>query len=424
MQKKLKIFQFNEVNFDLVKEYVCRGQLSNFKYFLEKYNIIETESEKKYENLEPWIQWVSFYTGKTYNEHKVFYLNDDRNSDWSFYNELENKYKKKLALLFQMNLKNSFTKKTFFIPDPWTQTEIHTNSKTKKFFYTLQKIILQNASNKINFKDFWIIFSFSLFKTSLSFKMFIIKNFVKILRYKFYKAIIFDRLCWELFKKSKEVKNSDVSSLFLNACAHIQHHYFLNSITKNVKKNPSWYIDNIDPVFECLKAYDFILGELKKFKNIEFLIATGLSQTPVKEPIFYYNFKNPELFFKKLGIADCKILKRMSRDYTLEFESEKSALENLQKLKNVKLNSHKFFNLKLKKNKIFLELGYEKEINSDDQLLIQNKINIFIKNKLNFIAIKNTIHNAKGYLLSSIKDFDRTINISEISQIILKQYEK
>ena len=41
-----------------------------FKYFLEKYNYIETESEKKYENLEPWIQWVSFYSGKTYEEHK------------------------------------------------------------------------------------------------------------------------------------------------------------------------------------------------------------------------------------------------------------------------------------------------------------------------------------------------------------------
>jgi hypothetical protein len=424
MQKKLKIFQFNEVNFDLVKEYISKGQLQNFKYFLKKYNYIETESEKKYENLEPWIQWVSFYTGKTYEEHKIFYLNDDRNNNWSFYNELENKYKKKMALLFQMNLKNSFTKETFFIPDPWTETEIHTDPKTKKLFYSLQKIILQNASNKISFKDFWIISSFSLFNTSLSFKMFIIKNFVKILRYKFYKAIIFDRLCWELFKKSKEVQNSDVSSLFLNACAHIQHHYFLNSITKNVKKNPSWYIDNIDPVFECLKVYDFILGELKEFKNIEFLIATGLSQTPVKEPIFYYNLKNPELFFKELGITYYKISKRMSRDYTLEFESDESALENLKKLEDIKLNSLKFFNLKLKRSKIFLELGYEKEINSDDQLLTQNKSNIFIKNKLNFIAIKNTIHNAKGYLLSSIKDFDKPINISEINQIILKQYEK
>lgn len=424
MQKKLKIFQFNEVNFDLVKEYINQGKLKNFKYFLEKYNYIQTESEKNYNHLEPWIQWVSFYTGKSYDEHKIFYLNDDRNNDWNFYNELEKKYKKKLALLFQMNLKNSYTKETFFIPDPWTETKIHTDSKTKKIFYSLKKIILQNASNKISFEDFWIIFSFSLLNTSLSFKIFLIRNFIKILKYKFYKAIIFDRLCWELFKKTKDVKNSDVSSLFLNACAHIQHHYFLNSIAKNVKKNPSWYIDNIDPVFECLKAYDFILGELKDFEDIEFLIATGLSQTPVKEPIFYYNFKNPEQFFKNLGINYLKISKRMSRDYTLEFQSDRIALENLKKLEKIKLNSLTFFNLKLIGSKIFLELSYEKEINFDDELLIQNKKKLLIKNKLNFIAIKNTIHNAKGYLLSSIKEFDKTMNISEVNKIILKQYEK
>ena len=40
------------------------------------FNNIETSSEKNYENLEPWIQWVSFYTGKSYEEHKVFFLNE------------------------------------------------------------------------------------------------------------------------------------------------------------------------------------------------------------------------------------------------------------------------------------------------------------------------------------------------------------
>ena len=75
MKKKLLIIQMNEINFDLVKQYSKELNLSNFQYMIDNFNNIETSSEKNYENLEPWIQWVSFYTGKSYEEHKVFFLN-------------------------------------------------------------------------------------------------------------------------------------------------------------------------------------------------------------------------------------------------------------------------------------------------------------------------------------------------------------
>ena len=58
MRKKLLIIQINEVNFDLVKLYSEKYNLINFKHILNNFNNIETTSEKKYSNLEPWIQWV------------------------------------------------------------------------------------------------------------------------------------------------------------------------------------------------------------------------------------------------------------------------------------------------------------------------------------------------------------------------------
>ena len=36
--------------------------------------IVNTKAELIYENLEPWIQWPSVHTGKTYDEHKIFRL--------------------------------------------------------------------------------------------------------------------------------------------------------------------------------------------------------------------------------------------------------------------------------------------------------------------------------------------------------------
>ena len=43
--------------------------------------------------LEPWIQWSSFYTGKYYDEHKIFKIGDTENSNLNFFpDEISNKY--------------------------------------------------------------------------------------------------------------------------------------------------------------------------------------------------------------------------------------------------------------------------------------------------------------------------------------------
>jgi hypothetical protein len=423
MNKKLIIIQMNEVNFDLIKQYIAQGFFKNFEYFINNYGIFETESEKKYENLEPWIQWFSFYTGKSFNEHQVAHLNESKTNEWNFFLELQNKFQKKLALLFPMNLKNNYNSETFFLPDPWTDTKINCDLFSKKFYEIIKKIILQNASNKISFYDYLLLFIISLFKTNFLFKLYIILNIKKILKYKFFKAMIFDYLCWEIFKNTKQIKKADVSSIFFNSCAHIQHHYFLNSrFVTSEKKNPIWYIDNIDPVFYCLKLYDFILGDLKKFKNTNFIIATGLSQSEIDKPVFYYNLKDPISFFNLLNIKFLKCIKRMSRDYTLEFIDRDVAEKSALVFSNLKLNNKSFFEITQIENKLFIELTYDAEITSNDFLIYKNE-RITLKDKLNFIAIKNSIHNQKGYLLTSFDNLKKNINIKDVAFQILKNYE-
>jgi len=423
MKKKLIILQINEVNFDLVAKYISKGYLPNFKYYLNNFNFFETSSEEKYENLEPWIQWVSFYSGKNFSEHKVSHLNDFDENKWNFLKELELKYNKKLALLFPMNLKNSFSKNSFFLPDPWTETSVNADKSTKKIFYIFKRIILENAGDNIKFSDLLSILNFSFLKTSTSFKFFIIKNFLKIIKYKFYKAIIFDYLCWEIFKSLRKQKDYDIFSLFLNSCAHIQHHYFLNSSVETfMKKNPYWYIKNVDPILECLKSYDNFLGEFKKDKNIEFLIITGLSQIAIYSPVFYYNLKDHNEFFKKIGVSFTKIIKRMSRDYTLYFDNKEDIINAKNKISSIKLNKQSIFSLKINEKRAYVELIYDKEIKKDDFINIDG-LKLNLKENVNFIAIKNSIHNQKGYLITSIKDYKEPIKIWDVHKKILNKYE-
>ena len=66
---------------------------------------------------------------------------------------------------------------------------------------------------------------------------------------------------------------------------------------KNSKKNPEWYLKKMYPLFEILKIYDMILGDYFSL-NHEIILATGLSQSPSDNPIFYYRLKDHSKFLK------------------------------------------------------------------------------------------------------------------------------
>ena len=73
---KTILLGLNELNFDYIKFYISKDLLPNFKKIFEIQPPIETTSEKEYKLLEPWVQWVTIHSGKSFDEHKVFRLGD------------------------------------------------------------------------------------------------------------------------------------------------------------------------------------------------------------------------------------------------------------------------------------------------------------------------------------------------------------
>ena len=77
------------------------------------------------------------------------------------------------------------------------------------------------------------------------------------------------------FIKLKKMYNPDFSVLFLNGCAHIQHHYLLSSPIANKNrniKNPPWYINQSeDPVKDMLLEYDKVIQKIIKNKRGNYL---------------------------------------------------------------------------------------------------------------------------------------------------------
>ena len=218
-------------------------------------------------------------------------------------------------------------------------------------------------------------------------------------------------------KKSKV----DFSNIFFNSIAHIQHHYFFNSMNKFDKKlkNPKWYIKkNDDPLVDALEIFEIILDDyLKKYKQYTFILATGLSQVPYDTVKYYYRLKNHKFFFDKFGIKFEKILELMSRDFFIKFKSRKDALNNIKLIKNIKtLEGDKIFSdLQIKGKNLFLTLSYSKKIKNQ---IIKNKLNQNIKllDFVDFVALKNGMHHGKGYFY-----MDNHINKKHINIIKIKK---
>ena len=151
MQKKRLIVQFNEANFDLIRKYSNKYDFIHLKKILSLFEI-KTTSEEKYQYLEPWIQWYSFYTGLSFEEHQTFNLGDCLKKEHkNFIEEFASK-NNKVSIFSAMNLKpsNSYTT---YIPDPWTESKPIGNVVDKLVASNLRNIVNENASLSLSMKD-------------------------------------------------------------------------------------------------------------------------------------------------------------------------------------------------------------------------------------------------------------------------------
>ena len=400
---KVILLELNEINFDFVEKYLKSGEdLPAFSNVLNK-KIYKTSSENEYEHLEPWIQWVSAHTGKKFNEHKIFRLGDIVNSnELQIYEKLE-QHGFSVGAISPMNTKNNLKNPAYFIPDPWTKTKSDNSFLSKIISSSVSDIVNENANSKISIKSFFgLIISFLILVRPKKFLNFLFYAF-SALRKPWRKALFLDKLLHEFHLSLFKSKSPNFSSLFLNAGAHIQHHYFFNSSQVETEfKNPTWYVGNReDPVLEMLKVYDEIIGELLG-QDVSLIIATGLSQIPYKKKKFYYRLKNHGKFLETLGINYLEVQPRMSRDFLVKFKSEDLALDAFEILNSLEDdNGIKFFDsIDNRGKELFILLTYPEEI-TEKTFFLNSNFRISAKENVSFVAIKNGEHNERGFLFLS-----------------------
>jgi hypothetical protein len=398
---KLIFIALNEINFDVVNSYIDRGTpLPGFKALLANH-MTSTESESEYNNLEPWIQWPSIHTGKTYKEHNIFRLGDFINSsDKQFFEKVE-KAGFSVGAITPMNASNKLKNPAYFIPDPWTQTPSDRGFFSQKISNAIAQAVNDNAESKITLRTFFDLVLAFIFLVKPSRYIPLMTYALLALNKPWRRALFLDMFLHEIHMTLFKRKKPNFSTLFLNAGAHIQHRYFFNSSYVNSPRlqNPRWYIDNnVDPVLEMLKVYDNLLRDLLGLANTEIIVATGLSQKPYEQLKCYYRLRNHKDFLNMVGIKFRNVLPRMTRDFLIEFDnSEEAKLAESQLSQILVDNEIKLFGEIDNRGKdIFVVLTYPLEIIEKTAIHISGG-ELLLKDHLSFIAIKNGEHQSKGY---------------------------
>ncbi len=429
MKEKLILLGLNELNFDYIKYYSEKGLLPNFKYLFNEFGYSATTSEKEYQLLEPWIQWVTVHTGKDYDEHQVFRLGDIvERKDLKQIFEIAEEKGLTVGAVSPFNADNRLKEPKFFVPDPWTQTK----ASGEKFIQDVSKAVSQavndNAKESVSKKSILAIIKTLLkvvkpssypqyFKLLLS-----IKSKVGI------KAVVLDKLLGDTFIHQWKKHQPDFSNLFLNTGAHFQHHYMFNSAAYDGDlKNPEWYCpEKQDPLLGILIEYDKIIGKLLKLKT-RLIVCTGLHQKPHKHNTFYWRLNDHDNFLAELEIKGIKtVTPRMSRDFLIEFHSKKDASlaqETLEKYESVK-DKTKIFTVDNREDSLFVELTYPNDIDEDFKIQGDKTVSNF-KDKIAFVAIKNGEHDPIGYFIDTnnvVNNLEETVELKEVFNTIVESF--
>jgi hypothetical protein len=404
MKKKLLLIELNEINFDIVKLYIATDSV-RFPSLAKLFNSthICTTSENKYDEIEPWIQWPSVHTIKKFAEHGIYRLGDIVGNKNTQIFELIEKAGYKVGVVSAMNTENRLKKPAYFIPDPWTQTKTDGSWWSRSIHQAVSQAVNENSQARITFASAVRMTLALLRFGQIRHVELYIKLIINSSKKPWLKALVLDLMLHDIHMSMLNKKRPNFSTLFLNAGAHIQHHFFFNAEPLRgqlTRKNPEWYVgENEDPLADLLYLYDLIVGEyLAKF-DAEIIFATGLSQKPYDLIKFYYRLNSHSKFLHNMGIQFTSVSPRMTRDFLVNFENNQEALIAQDKLASIYIKGNGeplFGEIDNRGKSLFITLTYPQEITSLTQYCIGG-YSFPLLTEVCFVAIKNGMHQEKGF---------------------------
>jgi hypothetical protein len=421
IRQPLVFLELNEVNFEYLLAYAKEGRLPAFSSVLDVHGFVRTESENKYEHLEPWIQWVTAHTGMTFAQHGVFRLGDIVDRDIPQVWEVLESNGVSVGAISPMNAKNRLRHPAFFVPDPWTRTTVSGRPVLLGLYDAIAQAVNDNSTSRITIESaLKLLRGFLAYSSSANWAQYV-SLLSSARRCPWRKAMFLDLLLADVFCREVEKTRPDFCSLFLNAAAHIQHHYlFSSSIYDGVNSNPDWYVDSrSDPVFEVYALYDRILARvMRQVPAARLMIGTGLHQNPHEKSTFYWRLVDHGAFLRQIGLRFKEVQPRMSRDFLVVFEDAASAATAEALLNSVVTSEGAaIFEVDNRGSDLFVVLTYPKDIGPEMGFRAGERVFADLRSLVAFVAIKNGEHSGIGYFVDTGATGNRSDDAIPLSSI-------
>lgn len=411
--------ELNELNFDLVAKYCARGELPTFARMFRNYKLFHTIAEQSYPQLEPWIQWPTVYSGKSFAEHGIFRLGDVVHTRHRQVWEILEEHGISVGALSPMNARNDCRAADFFVPDPWTITKVSGDRALEALSALVNDAVNANAHDERSAAELGrALMPFIIKYGRPSSAVEYARILARAVSHKWARAVFLDRFLSDLFLKLQARHKTGFASLFLNAGAHIQHHYMYDStVYDGTAKNPEWYSDlrarKIDPVLFVYKAYDRVLRDVLALKDTRVLVTTGLSQYPNPNCIYQYRFKDHKGSLARFGIEGCEIVPRMSRDFLLEFNSEEEAAAAEAKMGKALCEGERLFSIENRGRSLFCQISYFGPLEGFRSTIAQGE-RIDITEEVALVSIENGLHQTIGYHIDTAIPADASLEPEQI----------
>jgi len=400
------MLELNEVNFEHVRDYVAMGKLPHLAKLLAEHPLIETISEQNYEDLEPWIQWVTAHTGLPLAEHGVFRLGDIVGRDLPQIWEALEAQGLKVGAISPMNANNRCKSPEFFVPDPWTPTRVTGSLLMKKLYDAVAQAVNDNARSRVTARSaLWLLVGLGAYARPRNYPTYLSLAASAVRRRRWAKALLLDQLLADIFVREVKRTQPDFASLFLNAAAHIQHHYMFNAkVYAGPHANPEWYVDaDVDPVLEVYEQYDRIVGQVRAtFPTARLMLATGLHQDPHPDLTFYWRLRKHEAFLAKAEVPFDRVEPRMSRDFVVFCADAAQAATAERRLGQIcASDATPLFEVDNRGDSLFVMLTWPHDISAAFEYRIGNRTLNGLRDEVAFVAVKNGGHNGVGYLIDT-----------------------
>jgi hypothetical protein len=236
-----------------------------------------------------------------------------------------------------------------------------------------------------------------------------------------------DELLGDLFVSLLARHRPQFATLFLNAGAHIQHHYMFNSSAyRGPRRNPTWYVAHgEDPLLEIYQAYDQLVERIcRAYASARIVIATALHQEPYPNETFYWRLRDHAAFLASIGCTFESVEALMSRDFVIRFGTSKDAQTAAELLNGARLASEQrpVFTIDNRGQSLFCTLVYDCEIAPDDELFVNGK-SIRFRPDVDFVAVKNAHHSGVGYLIDTGKASDlQPLPITQLFSSVIEHF--